>query len=59
MQYLKNLCRPDGERRVTNFLHLAEVLHRATINNRSHLRPYLFGLEQKWSKRISLKMSIN
>ena len=26
---------------------------------RSHLRPYLFGLEQKWSKRISLKMSIN
>ena len=42
-----------GERRVTNFLHLAEVLHRATINNRSHLRPYLFGLEQKWSKDIS------
>ena len=29
----QNLCRPDGERRVTNFLHLAEVLHRATINN--------------------------
>ena len=29
----KNLCRPDGERRVTNFLHLAEVLHRATSNN--------------------------
>jgi exodeoxyribonuclease V beta subunit len=29
----KNLCRPDGERRVTNFLHLAEVLHRATSNH--------------------------
>ena len=28
----KNLGRPDGERRVTNFLHLAEVLHRATSN---------------------------
>ena len=29
----KNLRRPDGERRVTNFLHLSEVLHRATSNN--------------------------
>jgi exodeoxyribonuclease V beta subunit len=29
----KNLRRPDGERRVTNFLHLAEVLHRATSSN--------------------------
>ena len=29
----KNLRRPDGERRVTNFLHLAEVLHRAMSNN--------------------------
>ena len=28
-----NLRRPDGERRVTNFLHLAEVLHQATSNN--------------------------
>jgi len=28
-----NLKRPDGERRVTNFLHLAEVLHQATSNN--------------------------
>ena len=26
----QNLSRPDGERRVTNFLHLAEVLHQAT-----------------------------
>jgi exodeoxyribonuclease V beta subunit len=29
----KNLRRPDGERRVTNFLHLTEVLHRATTQN--------------------------
>ena len=29
----KNLKRPDGERRVTNFLHLAEVLHRASSAN--------------------------
>ena len=28
-----NLKRPDGERRVTNFLHLAESLHQATSNN--------------------------
>lgn len=28
-----NLRRPDGERRVTNFLHLAEALHQATSNN--------------------------
>ena len=28
-----NLARPDGERRVTNFLHLAEVLHHATSVN--------------------------
>jgi exodeoxyribonuclease V beta subunit len=28
-----NLKRPDGERRVTNFLHLAEALHQATSNN--------------------------
>ena len=28
-----NLKRPDGERRVTNFLHLAEVLHQASSNN--------------------------
>jgi len=28
-----NLKRPDGERRVTNFLHLAEVLHQATSSN--------------------------
>ena len=26
----RNLRRPDGERRVTNFLHLSEVLHQAT-----------------------------
>ena len=26
----QNLSRPDGERRVTNFLHLAEVLHQVT-----------------------------
>jgi len=29
----QNLRRPDGERRVTNFLHLAEVLHQATSTN--------------------------
>jgi len=29
----QNLSRPDGERRVTNFLHLAEVLHQATSGN--------------------------
>lgn len=29
----RNLKRPDGERRVTNFLHLSEVLHQATANN--------------------------
>ena len=29
----RNLKRPDGERRVTNFLHLAEVLHQATSTN--------------------------
>ncbi len=29
----RNLRRPDGERRVTNFLHLAEVLHQATSTN--------------------------
>jgi len=28
-----NLKRPDGERRVTNFLHLAEVLHQASSSN--------------------------
>ena len=28
-----NLRRPDGERRVTNFLHLAEVLHQANASN--------------------------
>ena len=28
-----NLKRPDGERRVTNFLHLAEVLHQANATN--------------------------
>jgi len=28
-----NLKRPDGERRVTNFLHLAEVLHQASAGN--------------------------
>ena len=31
--FRKNLRRPDGERRVTNFLHLTEVLHRATTQN--------------------------
>ena len=29
----ENLRRPDGERRVTNFLHLAEILHQATTSN--------------------------
>lgn len=29
----RNLVRPDGERRVTNFLHLAEVLHQATAHH--------------------------
>lgn len=29
----KNLNGPDGERRVTNFLHLSEVLHQATANH--------------------------
>lgn len=29
----RNLERADGERRVTNFLHLAEVLHQATAQN--------------------------
>ncbi|MDA7757271.1 exodeoxyribonuclease V subunit beta [Opitutales bacterium] len=29
----QNLRRPDGERRVTNFLHLAEVLHQASSCN--------------------------
>ena len=28
----QNLRRPDGERRVTNFLHLAETLHQASAN---------------------------
>ena len=32
-----NLKRPDGERRVTNFLHLAEVLHQA--NSSKSLSP--------------------
>jgi exodeoxyribonuclease V beta subunit len=31
--FRKTLKRPDGERRVTNFLHLAEALHQATSNN--------------------------
>ncbi|OUU37176.1 MAG: exodeoxyribonuclease V subunit beta [Verrucomicrobia bacterium TMED56] len=29
----KNLKRPDGERRVTNFLHLTEVLHQASSSS--------------------------
>lgn len=28
------LARPDGERRVTNLLHLGELLHRASVENR-------------------------
>ena len=32
----QNLSRPDGERRVTNFLHLAEVLHQVTSENLCH-----------------------
>lgn len=29
----RNLKRPDGERRITNFLHLAEILHQVTSTN--------------------------
>ena len=28
------LAFPDGERRLTNLLHLSEVLHRASVENR-------------------------
>ena len=41
------LARPDGERRLTNFLHLAELLHRAEQENRLHAPGLAAWLEQQ------------
>jgi len=49
----KNLKRPDGERRVTNFLHLAEVLHRASSANPLSPSSLLVWLRTKMQLRDS------
>ena len=43
----RNLGRPDGERRVTNFLHLAEVLHHITTENPMSPSSILVWLQSK------------
>jgi exodeoxyribonuclease V beta subunit len=43
----RNLGRPDGERRVTNFLHLAEVLHHTTTENPMSPSSLLVWLQSK------------
>ena len=56
----KNLRRPDGERRVTNFLHLTEVLHRATTQNPLSAAPFCWsGSGPEWNKKTVRMMSIN
>ena len=49
----QNLRRPDGERRVTNFLHLAEVLHQATSQNPLSPSSLLVWLRSKIEERNS------
>ena len=47
----KNLRRPDGERRVTNFQHLSEVLHQATANNPTSPSSLVVWLREKISQK--------
>lgn len=41
------LCFPDGERRLTNFLHLIEILHRACVEQRLGMNGLLNWLGQQ------------
>ena len=47
----RNLRLPDGERRVTNFLHLSEVLHQATAKNPTSPSSLVFWLRDKISQK--------
>ena len=44
---IRLLSLPDGERRLTNFLHLAEILHQKSIDNRLGMKGLL-----KWFKTL-------
>jgi exodeoxyribonuclease V beta subunit len=42
------LAFPDGERRLTNLLHLSEVLHRASVENRLGVSGLLKWISEQW-----------